>query len=97
MVWRLSPTTPEKDAGAAASQRRTLALLSVLAVAGPLGMSRDKLVALFWPEADSERGRHALTQALYSARRVLHCDDLFVAEWQMSGSMTRTSRPTFAI
>ncbi len=68
-----------KDTGAAASQRRTLALLSVLAVAGPVGMSRDKLVALFWPEADSERGRHALTQALYSARRVLQCDDLFVA------------------
>ena len=63
---------------AAASQRRTLALLSVLAVAGPVGISRDKLVALFWPEADSEHGRHSLTQALYSARRALRCDDLFV-------------------
>lgn len=62
----------------AATQRRTLALLSALAVAGRVGMSRDKLVALFWPETDSERGRHALTQALYAARRGLRCDDLFV-------------------
>ena len=30
------------------------------------------------PEADSEHGRHSLTQALYSARRALRCDDLFV-------------------
>ena len=60
------------------SQRRTLALLSALAVGGPVGLSRDKLVALFWPEADSERGRHALTQALYASRRGLRCDDLFI-------------------
>ena len=64
--------------GAAASQRRTLALLSVLAVSGDTGLSRDKLVGLFWPEADGERGRHALTQALYAARRGLGCDDLFI-------------------
>ena len=63
---------------AAASQRRTVALLSVLAVAGRMGLSRDKLVALFWPEAETERGRHALTQALYASRRSLQCDDLFV-------------------
>lgn len=62
------------------SQRRTLALLSVLAVCGRAGMSRDKLVAMFWPEADTERGRHALTQALYASRRALRCDDLFLAD-----------------
>jgi DNA-binding SARP family transcriptional activator len=43
-----------------------LALLSVLAVAGLLGTSRDKLVALVWPDADSEHARHALTQGLMS-------------------------------
>jgi DNA-binding SARP family transcriptional activator/TolB-like protein len=64
--------------GSGASQRRTLALLSVLAVAGSVGLTRDKLVGLFWPEADNERGRHALTQALYAARRGLQCDDLFI-------------------
>ena len=68
----------EGNPGLAGAQRRTLALLSVLAVAGPVGLSRDKLVALFWPEADADRGRHALTQALYASRRGLRCDDLFL-------------------
>ena len=63
--------------GGAATQRRTLALLAVLAVAGPAGLSRDKLIGLLWPESDEERARHSLTQALYAARRALQCDDLF--------------------
>ncbi len=64
--------------GGAASQRRTLALLAMLATAGKLGMSRDKLAALLWPEADTERARHSLTQAFYSAKRALSCEGLFV-------------------
>lgn len=63
----------------AATQRRTLALLAVLAVASEHGMSRDKLLGLLWPEADAERARHSLAQALYAARRALRRDDLFVA------------------
>jgi DNA-binding SARP family transcriptional activator/TolB-like protein len=62
----------------AASQRRVLGMLAVLAVAGERGMSRDKLVALLWPEADEDRARHSLTQAVYSARRALGADDLFL-------------------
>jgi DNA-binding SARP family transcriptional activator len=64
--------------GGAAAQRRTLALLTVLAVAGEGGLSRDKLVGLLWPETDPERARHSLTQALYAARRALRADDLFM-------------------
>jgi DNA-binding SARP family transcriptional activator len=64
--------------GPAASQRRLLALLSVIATARPTGVSRDKLAAIFWPDADSERGRHALTQLLYTTRRGVQCDDLFL-------------------
>jgi len=41
-------------------------------------MSRDKLVGLLWPEVDTERARHSLTQALYAARRALSVDDLFI-------------------
>jgi DNA-binding SARP family transcriptional activator len=63
--------------GGAAAQRRTLALLTVLAIAGEGGLSRDKIVGLLWPEADPERARHSLTQALYAARRALQADDLF--------------------
>ena len=51
------------------SQRRRLALLALLAAAGPRGLSRDKLVALFWPESDGGHARHALEQLVYSVRR----------------------------
>jgi DNA-binding SARP family transcriptional activator/tetratricopeptide (TPR) repeat protein len=64
--------------GAAATQRRLLAILSVLAVAGERGMSRDRLQSLLWPDGDPERTRHALSQSLYHARRILRCDDLFL-------------------
>ena len=55
----------------AASQRSRLALLAVLAAAGPAGVSRDKLLALLWPESDNERARHALKQGVYALRRDL--------------------------
>jgi DNA-binding SARP family transcriptional activator len=54
----------------AAGQRRLLALLATLAASGEGGVSRDKLLELLWPEARGDRARHALTQALYNARRV---------------------------
>ena len=55
----------------AASQRSRLALLAALAAAGPAGVSRDKLLALLWPESDNERARHALKQGVYALRRDL--------------------------
>jgi serine/threonine-protein kinase len=54
---------------AAALQPRRLALLAVLAVAGDRGATRDRLLALLWPEVDAGRGRAALSQALYGLRR----------------------------
>src|SRR3954467_11378693 len=65
--------------GGAASQRRTLALLSVLALHPDSGVRRERLLALFWPDGDPDRIRHALTQSLYHIRRVLACDDLFLS------------------
>jgi DNA-binding SARP family transcriptional activator len=53
-------------------------LLAALAVAGEAGSSRDKLVGLLWPEVDAERARHSLTQALYTARKAVQVDDLFI-------------------
>ncbi|HET7458151.1 MAG TPA: BTAD domain-containing putative transcriptional regulator [Gemmatimonadaceae bacterium] len=55
----------------AATQRRRLALLAVLASAGERGVSRDKLVALLWPESDADKARHALAQWLFLLRRDL--------------------------
>jgi DNA-binding SARP family transcriptional activator len=73
----LTGPSGEPIAGAA-PQRRTLALLAALAVAGESGASRDKLIGLLWPEVDAERARHSLTQALYTARKSVQVDDLFV-------------------
>jgi DNA-binding SARP family transcriptional activator len=49
--------------------RRRLALLARLAWAGAKGVSRDDLLALLWPERDSESARHSLDQLLYETRR----------------------------
>lgn len=54
------------------SQPKRLALLAFLAVDRPGSRHfRDTLVALFWPELDTDRARHALRQTLYHLRRAL--------------------------
>ena len=53
-----------------------LALLAVLACAGERGMPRDKVLALFWPEATSGRAAHRLSQLVHSIRRRLGPDDV---------------------
>src|SRR5262245_61027826 len=50
-----------------------LAILSVLA-ASDRGVSRERMFSLFWPEADEERARAALRQALYALRQELGAD-----------------------
>jgi DNA-binding SARP family transcriptional activator len=50
-------------------QRRRLALLALLAVAGERGLTRDKVLGFLWPESTSENARHALEQLLYSIRK----------------------------
>ena len=61
-------------AGSAAQPRR-MAVLAVLARAGDRGITRERLVALLWPDAGEERGRNNLAQALYALRRDLGADD----------------------
>lgn len=41
-------------------------------------MSRDKLLALLWPDADEERGPGALAQALYALRRDLGASEAII-------------------
>jgi DNA-binding SARP family transcriptional activator/tetratricopeptide (TPR) repeat protein len=62
----------------AAAQRRPLALLALLAVANERGLSRDKIVAYLWPEAEPEKAAHRLNQLLYALRRDLGSDELFL-------------------
>lgn len=62
----------------AATRRRHLALLALLAVARDRGMNRDKIQACLWPESDSEHARHGLNQLLYFQRHHLNGGDLFL-------------------
>jgi DNA-binding SARP family transcriptional activator len=62
--------------GGATGNRRPLALLALLAVAGRRGLSRDKIVALLWPESDAEHGRNSLSQVMSLLRRELASDDV---------------------
>jgi len=48
---------------------RRLALLAVVAAAGRKGISRDRLVGLFWPESGEEQARHTLSQTLHSLKK----------------------------
>ena len=73
----LSLSGPDGPLTGRATQRRRLALLAVLAVARGRPVTRDKLVALLWPDADTERSRHGLADSLYVLRDALG-DDVIV-------------------
>src|SRR6266571_5133778 len=66
----------------AAAQRKTLALLALLAL-HPRGLSRDKLIAYLWSETDAEHGRSLLRQACYALRRDLSEDKLFLGSTEL--------------
>src|SRR5687767_11610112 len=50
--------------------RKALAVMAVLAAAGPRSVPRDRLVALLWPET-GDAGRGALKQTIYELRQAL--------------------------
>jgi len=62
----------------AATRRRSLALLAVLAAAGDRGIPRDRLLLYLWPESDTKRARNSLHQTLYAIRRQLGQDTILV-------------------
>lgn len=57
-----------------ATQRRRIALLALLGAAGERGVSRDRLMALLWPEADADRARHLLSDSAYRVNQALGGD-----------------------
>ncbi|HVF38298.1 MAG TPA: hypothetical protein VM939_00240 [Gemmatimonadaceae bacterium] len=69
-LGRLSLTGPTGAISAAdqRQQRRRLALLAVLACSGAKGVSRDRLLLLFWPDSTPKKARHSLDQLLYAIR-----------------------------
>ena len=60
--------------GGLTEHRRPLAVLALLATVGRQGLGRDKIVALLWPESDSERARNSLSQVISLLRRELADD-----------------------
>jgi TolB-like protein len=85
--------------GGAAAQRKSLALLALLAPAGERGVSRDKIIAYLWPDVDGERAGHRLTQVLYALRRELDLDDLFVgsADLRLNPSLLSSDACEFRV
>lgn len=90
----------DSDTGAvppAARQKRRLGLIALLAVAGPRGMSRDKVQAYLWAESSSANARHALDQLLYATRHALGANP-FVSmggELQLDASVVRSDVSEF--
>jgi DNA-binding SARP family transcriptional activator len=62
---------PSGAAAPALPKRRAEAVLAVLAVCGDLGCSRERLLALLWPESDEATARHGVRDALHIIRRAL--------------------------
>jgi TolB-like protein/DNA-binding SARP family transcriptional activator len=52
-------------------KRRAQAALAVLAVCGDLGCTRERLLALLWPDNDEASARHGLRDVLHAIRRAL--------------------------
>lgn len=63
----------------AAAQRRVLAVATMIASGGDRGVSRERVLATLWTDADPERARQALSQTLYHMRRALDADELLDA------------------
>ena len=62
-------------AGAEGGPRpRRLALLAILAAAGPKGLTRERVLGILWPDSEPDRARHALSQTLYNLRRDVDAD-----------------------
>ncbi|MDQ3607250.1 MAG: hypothetical protein M3418_13810 [Gemmatimonadota bacterium] len=61
------------------TQRRRLALLALLAVSGGRAVTRDRLIAQLWPESDTDRARHLLSESLYVIRKALGDDAVLAA------------------
>jgi adenylate cyclase len=65
------------------AQRKTLALLTLLAVSRGQGIGRERLAAYLWPESNTERARGALKQALHVARRQLGSGEAIVGTGEL--------------
>ena len=71
LLGTASIEAPHTSLSGRAAQGRRLALLAQLALARGRSVSRDKLIAVLWPEASPDRARPLLSDTLYILRRGL--------------------------
>lgn len=69
LLGGLALEAPDGRALGRATQKRRLALLSLLAVADGRRLRRDKIVALLWPECREDEARQRLSTALYDIKQ----------------------------
>ena len=62
---------PHGPVAGPATQRRRIALLALLATSPNRRATRDKLIAVLWPDHDTERARHLLSESIYILRKAL--------------------------
>lgn len=67
----LSITSLDGQRSALASRRRALALLALAAESGHAGVSRDRAIALLWPELGDSAARNNLKQTVFQIRHAL--------------------------
>jgi len=79
LLGRLSLSDSNGPLTGQITQRRRLAFLAILGTSPRATVTRDRLVALLWPELDAEGARHRLSDSLYVARRALG-DEAIVTE-----------------
>src|SRR5690242_16196535 len=68
----------------AARQKRPLALVALVALAGRSGLPRERIEAYLWPESASARARHSLDQNVYAMRHALGVDVILSARGELS-------------
>src|SRR4051812_21113317 len=79
LLGRLSLSDSNGPVTGQITQRRRLAFLAILGASPRATVTRDRLMALLWPDLDADGARHRLSDSLYVARRALG-DDAIVTE-----------------
>ena len=70
----LSVTRPDGTTTRLAPRKRALALLTLAASSAKEGISRDRAMALLWPELDTANARNNLKQTVFAIRHALEAD-----------------------
>ncbi|MGQ0702017.1 MAG: BTAD domain-containing putative transcriptional regulator [Gemmatimonadales bacterium] len=93
-----SPTLLADDGSTPLSiSPQRLALLAVVAASAPRGVTRERLLGLFWPDSEEEDARHSLRQALYALRQEFGRDPVRItgAELRLDGSVVSADIAAF--